>query len=196
MNNTEKILNQPYVLASQSPRRIQLLRQIGLNFISVDSNITELDDRDHNPLKLVKYNALSKSRKVALDYKKEIVIGADTVVSMDGKIFNKPKDQEEAKKFLRKLSNKKHTVYTGINVINIKNGKEIFDYEKTVVHFRKLSEDEITYYVEKYDPLDKAGAYGIQDGFGCLFIEKISGDYYNIMGMPLLRLYKTLGKIV
>ncbi|MDZ4713234.1 MAG: Maf family protein [bacterium] len=196
MNNTEKILNQPYVLASQSPRRIQLLRQIGLNFISVDSNITELDDRDHNPLKLVKYNALSKSRKVALDYKKEIVIGADTVVSMDGKIFNKPKDQEEAKRFLRKLSNKKHTVYTGINVINIKNGKEIFDYEKTVVHFRKLSEDEITYYVEKYDPLDKAGAYGIQDGFGCLFIEKILGDYYNIMGMPLLRLYKTLGKIV
>jgi len=196
LNNTEKILNQPYVLASQSPRRIQLLRQIGLNFISVDSNITELDDRDHNPLKLVKYNALSKSRKVALDYKKEIVIGADTVVSMDGKIFNKPKDQEEAKRFLRKLSNKKHTVYTGINVINIKNGKEIFDYEKTVVHFRKLSEDEITYYVEKYDPLDKAGAYGIQDGFGCLFIEKILGDYYNIMGMPLLRLYKTLGKIV
>ncbi|MEP7146745.1 MAG: Maf family protein [bacterium] len=192
----QKVLKQSYILASKSPRRGQLLKQIGLKFKSVDSKIQELDSKSHNPVSLVRHNSISKSQKVAVNYKKEIIIGADTIVYLGNIILNKPKNLKEAKKFLKMLSNQIHYVYTGINIINTKNGKEIFDYERTSVYFRELATDEINYYVKNYRPLDKAGAYGIQDDFGCLFIEKIIGDYYNIMGLPLVRLYKNLIKII
>jgi septum formation protein len=139
---------------------------------------------------------LLKSRKVAFNFNKEIIIGADTIVVLDKEIIYKPEDSEQAIKFLRLLSSKKHFVYTGINVINTKTGKEIFDYEKTSVYFRKLSDEEIYFYVRKCRPLDKAGAYGIQDDFGCLFIKKIIGDYYNIVGLPLVKLYQSVIKIL
>ena len=192
----QKVLRQSYILASKSPRRAQLLKQIGLKFKTVDSKIQELDSENHNPIRLVKHNSLLKSRNVALSYKKEIIIGADTIVYLNDTILNKPKNMNEAKKFLKMLSNNIHYVYTGINIINTKNGNEIFDYERTSVYFRDLTNEEINYYVKKYKPLDKAGAYGIQDDFGCLFIEKITGDYYNIMGLPLVRLYRNLIKII
>jgi len=195
-NNLSKLLKQKYILASKSPRRINLLRQIGLNFISIDSKTDELEAESHNPADMVKFNALSKSRKVAFNYKNEIVIGADTIVVLDKKILNKPANLKQAADYLRALSGKKHFVYTGINIINTKNGNEKFDYEKTAVYFRELGDDEINYYVKKFKPLDKAGAYGIQDDFGCLFIEKIVGDYYNIVGLPLVRLYKNIIKIL
>lgn len=194
--NFEIVLKQKYILASKSPRRIKLLKQIGFKFISVDSRTDELEVSNHNPVLLVKHNSQAKSEKVAIKYKKEIVIGADTIVVLNKEILHKPKDSEQAVSFLKALSNMKHFVYTGINVINTGNGKEIFDYEKTAVHFRKLSDDEINFYVKKYKPLDKAGAYGIQDDFGCLFIEKIIGDYYNIVGLPLVRLYQNIKKIL
>lgn len=196
MTDLKKILNESYVLASKSPRRAQLLKQIGLNFITSESGAEELEAADHDPVKMIKHNSLSKSRSVAFNYKKYIVIGADTIVVLNKEILNKPKNSNQAKKFLRKLSGRKHFVYTGINVIDTRNGNEIFDYEKTSVYFRKLNDDEIKYYVENFSPLDKAGGYGIQDDFGCLFIEKIEGDYYNIVGLPLVKLYKTLQKIV
>lgn len=191
-----EVLKQNYILASKSPRRAGLLTQIGLKFISIESNINELDKKDHDPVQLIKHNSLAKSRKVALDFTKGIVIGADTVVVLDKKIINKPKDAAHAVRILKSLSNKKHFVYTGINLINTKNGKEIFDYQKTTVYFRKLSDEEINYYVKNHSPLDKAGAYGIQDDFGCLFIDKIEGDYYNVMGLPLVKLYENLLKII
>ncbi len=191
----KRVLGREYILASKSPRRIQLLKQIGLKFKSVGSNAEELELKNHNPILSVKYNSRIKSRKVAFNYKKEIVIGADTIVVLGKEILNKPKDLKQAAKFLKKLSGNKHLVYTGINIINTKNGKEIFDYEKTAVYFRKLTDEEINYYVRKYKPLDKAGAYGIQDDFGCLFIERIAGDYYNIVGLPLARLYRNLVKL-
>jgi len=196
IGNLTKILKQSYVLASKSPRRAELLKQIGLKFVTVDSEIEELEERHHDPLNLVKYNSLSKSRKVSLDYKKEIVIGADTIVVLGKEILNKPKSTSQAKEYLKKLSNKKHFVLTGVNIINTKNGNEMFDYEKTTVYFRKLEEAEINYYVRHFKPLDKAGAYGIQDDFGCLFIKKIEGDYYNIVGLPLAKLYENLLKII
>ncbi len=167
-----------------------------MNFISIDSKTDELEAESHNPVDMVKFNALSKSRKVAFNYKTEIVIGADTIVVLDKKILNKPANLKQAAEYLRALSGKKHFVYTGINVINSKNGNEKFDYEKTAVYFRELGDDEINFYVKKFKPLDKAGAYGIQDDFGCLFIEKIVGDYYNIVGLPLVRLYKNIIKIL
>lgn len=196
MNNLKTILNKKYVLASASPRRAQLLKQIGLKFISVNSNVSELESPDNDPILSIKYNSLLKSRKVALDFKNEIVIGADTIVVLGKKIINKPSDKKDAIKILKKLSNNVHTVYTGLNVINSMNGNEHFTYEKTDVQFRKLSLEEIEYYVKTYKPLDKAGAYGIQDDFGCLFIKKIVGDYYNIVGLPLLKLYESIKKVI
>ena len=196
MVNLNTIFKQKYILASKSPRRAALLKQIGLKSVSVDSNVTELEEKNYNPIQLIKHNSLLKSRNVALNYSKEIIIGADTIVLLGKEILNKPKDNKQAVKYLKALSNCKHYVYTGINIINTKNGKEIFDYERTTVHFRKLNDDEINYYVKNYKPLDKAGAYGIQDDFGCLFIEKIVGDYYNIVGLPLYKLYETIKIII
>jgi len=186
----DKVLSAKYILASKSPRRKYLLNQIGFDFKVVDSNAVEVTEK--NAHKSVKINAQSKSRAVALKHKDRIIIGADTVVYLNQKILNKPKDLKEAKKFLRMLSGKKHVVYTGVNVINNVTGKEVYGHEKTVVEFRKLTYEEINYYVDKFKPLDKAGAYGIQDDFGCLFINKITGDYYNVVGLPLVRLYKLI----
>ena len=192
----KKILAAKYVLASKSARRAKLLTQIGLKHKMVDSKSEELEVSKYNPIKLVRINALKKSRIVAEGYKNEIVIGADTIVLIGNTILHKPANLNEAKKFLKKLSGKKHYVYTGLNVINTKNSKEEFAYEKTEVVFRKLNDEEINYYVNKFKPLDRAGAYGIQDDFGCLFVEKINGDYYNIMGLPLVRLYSTIKKVI
>ncbi|MBL8008188.1 MAG: septum formation protein Maf [Ignavibacteria bacterium] len=196
MNILREVQEKRYILASKSPRRAELLKQIGLNFRSVDSNSEEFEPDFHDPVKIVKHNSLLKSRNVALNHKNEIVIGADTIVMINRKILHKPESLSSAKKYLKELSGKKHYVYTGINIINTKNGREVFDYEKTIVHFRDLKDYEIEYYVNKYKPLDKAGAYGIQDDFGCLFIRKIEGDYYNIVGMPLVKLYETIQKVL
>ena len=186
----DKVLSAKYILASKSPRRKYLLKQLGFDFKVVESNAEEVTE--YNAHKSVKINAQSKSRAVASGYKGRIVIGADTVVYLNEKILNKPKDLKEAKKYLRMLSGKKHVVYTGVNVINNVTGKEVYGHEMTVVEFRKLTNEEINYYVDKFKPLDKAGAYGIQDDFGCLFINKITGDYYNVVGLPLVRLYKLI----
>lgn len=186
----DKVLSAKYILASKSPRRKYLLEQIGLKFIAVDSNAEEVTDK--NAHKSVKINSQRKSRAVSSKYKGRIVIGADTVVYLNGEILNKPEDLKEAKRYLKMLSGKSHTVYTGVNVINNNTGKEVYGFEKTIVEFRKLSSEEINYYVDKFKPLDKAGAYGIQDDFGCLFINKITGDYYNVVGLPLVKLYKLI----
>lgn len=185
------ILRKNYVLASVSPRRIQLLEMLGLNFISIGSGVEEIDSAS-NPVLTVKRNALAKSREVAFKFQKEIVIGADTIVVLGKHTLNKPANLKQAREYLKKLSGKKHIVYTGVNVINTKNGYEVFGYEKTVVQFRDLTDDEINFYVNKFKPLDKAGAYGIQDDFGCLFISRIVGDYYNIVGLPLVKLYECI----
>lgn len=196
MISLKTILSQKYILASKSPRRKQLLKQIGLNATAVDSGAIELELKDHNPIHLVRHNSVLKSESVAGKYKNEIVIGADTIVLLGKEILNKPKDLKHAKEYLKALSGNLHYVYTGINVINTKNGKEKFAYEKTSVYFRTLQKNEIDYYVNTFKPLDKAGAYGIQDDFGCLFIEKIKGDYYNIVGLPLVKLYETIQKVL
>lgn len=190
--NIKKILDRKYILASHSERRKKLLRQVGLNFIVRDSNVNEINSNGYHPIKLVKLNSQNKSRKIASFYKDEIVIGADTIVVLDKEIIGKPENEKEAIKFLGMLSNKKHIVYTGFNVIDTRDGKEVFAYEKTNVYFRDLSLDEIKYYVRNHKPFDKAGAYGIQDDFGCLFIKRIEGDYYNVVGLPLVKLFLSL----
>lgn len=192
----KKVFRQKYILASRSPRRIALLRQIGLNFRSVPSGENEFEPDRYDPVKLVKHNSELKSASSSGKFKRHIIIGADTVVCIGGRILHKPSGEKQAIEFLRLLSGRKHSVYTGISIVNTMNGKKIFDYEKTDVYFRKIEDEELRYYVRHYKPFDKAGAYGIQDDFGCLFIRKITGDYYNIVGLPLLTLYRNLAKII
>jgi len=190
--NIKKIFGRKYILASKSERRKKLLKQIGLDFRIDVSNVSEEESEKGSPVNIVMKNSVLKSQSVARKYKNEIIIGADTIVVLDKKIFHKPNNLKEAKEYLSQLSGKKHKVYTGFNIIDTKNNVEIFNYEKTIVEFRKLSDDEISYYVNKYKPTDKAGAYGIQEDFGCLFIKGIKGDYYNVVGMPLTKFYETL----
>jgi septum formation protein len=191
----KEIFSRKYILASKSERRKNLLKQIGLDFISVDSKVEEINSGNYSPLDVIRFNAINKSKIISSNYKNEIIISADTIVVLDDKILNKPESEQQARDYLKMLSNKIHLVFTGFNLIDTSNKKGIFDYEITKVHFRNLHKDEIDFYVETYKPLDKAGAYGIQDDFGCLFIDKIEGDYYNVVGLPLVKMYENLKKL-
>ncbi len=191
----ENIFKEQYILASKSDRRKTLLKQLGIKFKVIESGAKEVELNNSNPIKLVKHNAKLKAEEVSKRVKDKIIIAADTVVYLNGYTYHKPKDNKEAMKFLKSLSGKMHIVYTGLCVLDTKTGKEITDYEKTKVFFRDLSQQEINYYIKNFNPLDKAGAYGIQEDFGCLFIKKIEGDYYNVVGLPLTRLYQNLIKL-
>ena len=139
--------------------------------------------------------ARQKADAVAIKYPEHWVIGADTVVCYDGKIMGKPKDEADAKNILRLLSGKTHEVYTGVALINKKLGVFKTFYQATQVVMQTLSEEEISEYVASKEPLDKAGAYGIQ-GYGARYISGIQGDYYNVMGLPVHELYKQLGMLL
>jgi len=179
------------ILASTSPRRIELLRGLGLNVKVVGSRVKESKFDIKNPEKLVKTLALTKAQEVARRTKEGIIIGADTIVVLKGKILGKPKDSKEAKSMLRELSGETHEVLTGLAVIDASIGKTRVDFVRTKVKFRKLSEEEIANYVATYKPFDKAGAYAIQEKAG-LFVEKIDGCYFNVVGLPLARLAEIL----
>ena len=183
-------------LASKSPRRRKLLKQLGLNFKSFSVDLhEEILDGEH-PVQTVKRLALHKSQAVVKKVKSGIVITADTIVVLDMEIIGKPKNENDAFKILSKLSGRTHTVYTGFVIHNIDTNKKIIDYEKTKVTFRKLSATEIKDYIHTGSPMDKAGAYGIQDDFGAVFVKKIDGCYYNVVGLPLAKLYRSLLQII
>lgn len=180
-----------YVLASQSPRRKYLLNLLGLNFQTFHPLIEE-NHKGENPVKYAKKLAEEKAEVANVRFKDKIIIAADTIVVIDGKILEKPRTLDEAKKMLKRLSGRTHIVYTAICVINQFNGKKIIDVEKTFVTFRKLSKDEIEEYVKSGSCMDKAGAYGIQDDLGAVFVKKINGCYYNVVGLPIQKLYLSL----
>ena len=179
------------ILASTSPRRLNLLKDLGLKVKVVGSKVKESKFDISNPEKLVKTLALTKAREVARRVSKGLIIGADTIVVHGGKILGKPKNREEAKTMLRELSGRTHEVLTGLAVIDASTGKTMVDFVRTRVKFRKLSEEEIASYVATGEPLDKAGAYAIQEKAG-LFVEKIDGCYFNVVGLPLARLAEIL----
>lgn len=186
----------PIYLASKSPRRRKLLKQLGINFKSFSVNLhEEILDGEH-PIATVKRLALRKFEKASKKIKNGIVITADTIVVLNKEIIGKPKNKKEAFEILSKLSGKTHTVYTGFVVANISNNKKIIDYEKTEVTFRKISPVEIKEYILSGSPMDKAGAYGIQDDFGAVFVKKINGCYYNVVGLPLAKVYKAFLKVL
>jgi len=186
----------PIFLASKSPRRKKLLKQLNLKFKSVDLHFHEKINDGENPIFLVKRLSLEKLNKALLKIKKGIIITADTIVVIDNQILGKPKNKIDARRILKKLSGRTHNVYTGYSIYNSDNNKIITDFEKTLVTFRKLTNYEIDDYISTGSPMDKAGAYGIQDDFGAVFIEKINGCYYNVVGLPLAKVYHSLLRII
>lgn len=186
----------PIILASNSPRRKKLLNQLNLNFEILKIEIDESPKNGEKPVRLVKRLASKKLEKAKEKVKEGIIITADTIVVLNGKVINKPVDKKDAAKILKLLSGRTHTVYTGFAVYNSKRKKTIVDYEKTLVVFRKMTTAEIKDYIATGSPMDKAGAYGIQDDFGAVFVKKINGCYYNVVGLPLMKLYQNLLKII
>ena len=187
----------PIILASASPRRKELLTQVGISFSvrisSCEEIITTVKSSD-----IVMELSFEKASDVASSLSPEekencCIIGADTIVALDQQILGKPKDKKEAFHMLRTLSNSCHQVYTGVTLIRFENGiarKKTF-FEKTDVYFYELTNEEILNYIATGDPLDKAGAYGIQ-GRAAAFVEKIHGDYNNVVGLPVARLLQEL----
>ena len=187
MTDTRKV-----VLASQSPRRRELLSDLISGFRIIPDNSPETVDKSATPEETVKRLAVQKARNVsACADSDEIVIAADTVVFIDGKILGKPADAAEAAEMLRTLSGRDHHVCTGRAVIDNAIGKSFCCFERTLVHFKHLTDSEIERYIASGEPMDKAGAYGIQ-GKGALFVEWIKGDYFNVVGLPLCRLAQVL----
>ena len=178
------------VLASASPRRLEILWQIGiepeLHPVEVEEDNTLTTQRDEEAV--VSANAALKAQAAAAAYDDAIVIGADTIVSLDGVIFGKPVDRADAKRMLQTLSGNTHKVYTGICLIDTKTHKTVGGASVCEVTFPKLKEREIEEYLDSGEPFDKAGAYGIQ-GRGALLVDRIEGDYYTVVGLsvPLLR---------
>jgi len=187
-------INKPLILASQSPRRKLLLRQIGLEFDIVPSLIDENEyPISNNPIEYAVRLASLKANDVATrtNYP-AIVIGSDTIVVIDGQILNKPKDEDDARRMLKMLSGDTHIVYTAVSIVDRISDRELTDVRATSVTFRNLTDREIDAYIQSGSPLDKAGSYGIQDDFGAVFISHIEGCYYNIVGLPLEMLYSML----
>lgn len=185
----------PIYLASKSPRRRKLLKQLGVSFkaFSVDLH-EEVLDGEH-PVETVKRLALHKMDEALKKIEKGIIITADTIVVLKNEVIGKPKNKRDAEKILKKLSGKTHTVYTGFAIHNSMKKKTVVNYEKTFVTFRELTNKEINDYIDSGSPMDKAGAYGIQDDFGAVFVSKINGCYYNVVGLPLSKLYSSLNQL-
>lgn len=180
------------ILASKSPRRKELLSLITTDFEIIPAKNDEIADPSLPPDKFVEALAAAKAEEVAALYPEDTVIGSDTVVSAKGEILGKPKDKADAFRMLSLLSGTDHSVFTGVAVI--KNGEIHSFTEETKVKFFDLDEFEIERYIATGEPFDKAGAYGIQD-LGALLVEGISGDYYNVMGLPVGRLSRLLKEL-
>ncbi len=183
------MLKKKIILASGSPRRQHLLNQIGINFEVRQSSIEELFDPISTPEENAQRLAEAKASEIAKYYDDAYIIGADTIVVLDGEMMAKPADDADAFRMLSTLSGKEHRVITGFAIFEKPSGRYISDTETTYVKFRSLSEKEIRDYIKSKSPSDKAGAYGIQDDFGAVFVEKINGCFYNVVGFPLTRFY-------
>jgi septum formation protein len=180
------------VLASSSPRRAMLLESLGLGFTIVAPTVMENHSKELPPSELVEMNSRTKAQSVAARQSPDaLVLGADTIVCLEGKILGKPHDLDEARQMLLELSGRCHDVYTGITLIQNKTGTILTDYERTAVTFRDLSVTDIETYLQAVKPLDRAGAYTVE-GIGSLLVERFEGCYYNVVGLPLPKLDQML----
>lgn len=183
------------ILASNSPRRKELLAGLGVEYevrtlADVDESYPETLHGADIPLFIAKEKADAYQSMIQSN---ELMITADTIVWLDGKVLGKPKDREEALQMLRDMSGRTHEVFTGVCLTTTEWQRSFT--AQTEVRFSKLSEEEIAYYVDQFHPMDKAGAYGVQEWIGFIGVENISGSYYNVMGLPVQRLYKELSKV-
>ncbi|WP_096198859.1 Maf family protein [Bacillus sp. FJAT-45350] len=179
----------PFLLASGSPRRKELLEQAHLSFSVKTSSIEEFVDPNLTPADVVQSLSLQKAEAVAKVNKDAVVLGSDTVVVLDNEILGKPRDESDAKSMLQKLSGSTHKVFTGVAITDSETTKTF--YSETNVTFYELSDEEIDFYIATDNPLDKAGSYGIQD-FGATFVKEIHGDYFAVVGLPIASTVKEL----
>jgi septum formation protein len=188
-------LSKKMILASASPRRARLLKQVGLRFDVVPSRVNE-EYNGGDPLLFAREMSLLKGEDVAAENGDAIVLAADTIVLLNDAILGKPETPELAKQMLRELSGRMHEVITGFTIIDRGANTSETDHEITRVWFRALDRDEIDRYVASGSPMDKAGSYGIQDDFGAVFVERIEGCYYNVVGLPLQKVYCHLKSLI
>jgi septum formation protein len=182
---------EPLILASASPRRAEILRAVGWPFETCVADVDESVKRDETPVQYVERLAREKAMFVAERRLCGLVLGADTVVVVESEMLGKPRDEEDARRMLRKLSGRWHDVLTGIALVRAENKRSLVAHERTRVLFAEMSEEEIAWYVATGEPMDKAGAYAVQ-GRAALFISKLDGDYWNVVGLPLRSVYRLL----
>lgn len=182
------------VLASQSPRRQELLRGMGFEFETVSLDIDESFPEELKAEEIVVYLSRKKAESMAEVGDDTLVITADTIVWLGDYVMNKPSDVEEAKAMLRMLSGRKHVVYTAVS-LKTKERITTF-YDQTDVYFKCLSEEEIEFYISNYKPFDKAGSYGVQEWIGYVGIDRIDGSFYNVMGLPTAKLYDQIKRLI
>ena len=180
------------ILASQSPRRHEIMKIAGYKFRIINPDIDETIDTSISIKEFPVELAFQKAKQVAEQFPDETVIGADTIVVLNNQIIGKPNDRNDAIAMLNRLSGNMHIVITGVCVIKNKKVHKFSDSSK--VYFDKLSLEEITFYVDNFKPYDKAGAYGVQDWIGMAAIKRIEGSFYNVMGLPIHKLYRVLKK--
>jgi septum formation protein len=188
------MMKRQIILASTSPRRLELLRLLRIKFKAVDSGYEEVVNPRLNHYDLVKFLALGKARAAARKYPKDVIIAADTMVSFRGKIIGKPKNAKDAEKMLKSFSGKAQDVITGVAVLDAQTKQVVTATDKIRVYFKKLSASEISKYIKSGEPFDKAGAYGPQ-GLGFNLINKIEGDFTNILGLPMVIVFNALEKL-
>ncbi|MCO5934470.1 Maf family nucleotide pyrophosphatase [Mucilaginibacter sp. RB4R14] len=182
------------ILASKSPRRQELLKLMDIDFRVVLKEVDESYPDGLTPAEIALFIAAKKAEAFDEDVNDEIVLTADTIVAIDGLILGKPESTEHAIEMLQRLSGKVHEVYTGVCLLY--KGQYNKFYDRSEVFFRKLTDEEIRSYVEEYQPMDKAGSYGIQQRIGLIGIERINGSYTNVVGLPTEKVYQQLKKMV
>ncbi len=185
-------LIKPLILASRSPRRIALLRQIGFNPAIIPPDLDEENDLSLSPSENAERLALDKANAIARGIDNGIVIGADTIVDIDGQMLGKPVDRDDAIRMLSLLSGRTHEVHTGFALVDRPSDKRVSGVEVTRVTFRRIPLEEIEEYVDGGSPMDKAGAYGIQDDYGAVFVTRVEGCFYNVVGLPVARVAEEL----
>lgn len=181
----------PLILASASPRRSELLRQLTVNFTVVPSDAPELHDEQLTAREISQLNAYRKARAVAKKFPDALVLGADTLVYLGSTLFGKPANLEDAHRMLKQLSGRTHEVVTAVCLLQLRTHHQKLFFESTAVTFRRLDAAQIRDYLQRINPLDKAGAYAIQEA-GDLVVEKISGSYTNVVGLPVEKLREEL----
>ena len=190
---TEKLKDTNIILASQSPRRKELLAGLGLQFSTISLDIDETFDRNEfKKEQITEYLSAKKAQAYTAIQPKDLIITSDTTVWVDDESLEKAENREEAYEMIKKLSGKTHSVYTSVTIRSIE--KEVTFSDETQVTFAHLSDEEIYFYIDNYKPFDKAGSYGVQEWIGYIGVDNMNGSYFNVMGLPTHKLYKELIK--